>query len=134
MPISTAPAIDTVILNGIYYCGRCAEKTCPTLRGGPCASIPRPATVQMLRDAALAASDAVAVADAGLPDPDEITTDDSSTDGDEDADVCRVDLCEVPLSDGEGWDGYCGSHADLVYAHDEGDHGGNLDTDCPSCI
>jgi hypothetical protein len=48
---------------------------------------------------------------------------------------CRADTCLNALDDGEGWDGYCGTHADLIAQHDAGEHteAPRLD-DCPKCI
>lgn len=65
--------------------------------------------------------------------------------------TCAADDCDDDLSDGEGYDGYCGTHADLIEAHESGAHecacamsesslnacplhgpGGSADT-CPEC-
>ncbi len=43
--------------------------------------------------------------------------------------------CDEDLDDGEGWNGYCGTHADLVDQHDEGEHDGDnaRPRGCPIC-
>jgi hypothetical protein len=53
----------------------------------------------------------------------------------EEDDVCRFEDCEESLDDGEGWDGYCGNHADKVYGHeqdrDDEDIVHDCDEECP---
>lgn len=61
-------------------------------------------------------------------------TDDDEWDSDED--VCVVEDCGESLNDGEGFDGYCGTHADKIESHSEGYHQaaeGGPDADCPNC-
>ena len=52
----------------------------------------------------------------------------------QDEDTCDADGCTGSLSDGEGYDGYCGTHADKVENHNEGQHAGDgRDAECPEC-
>mgnify|MGYP000607297176 CR=1 FL=1 len=52
-------------------------------------------------------------------------------------DFCRVEGCFESLDDGEGWNGFCGDHADVVEGHvaeDEEDrHVPGSRPDCPVC-
>jgi hypothetical protein len=41
---------------------------------------------------------------------------------DEDAEECAAEGCDDDLSDNEGYDGYCGHHAEMVEAHESGEH------------
>jgi hypothetical protein len=51
---------------------------------------------------------------------------------DDTAEACS--FCEASLDDGEGYDGYCGACADLIEAHNEGEHASYArDADCPNC-
>lgn len=50
-----------------------------------------------------------------------------------DEELCRADECDESLDDGEGYDGYCGTHADKVANHEEGAHEEAPDDDCPEC-
>lgn len=45
--------------------------------------------------------------------------------------TCKFPDCDVKLDDGEGWDGYCGHHADKVYAHQESqDPASDIEHEC----
>lgn len=48
-------------------------------------------------------------------------------------DICRADGCFEDLDDGNGWDGWCGHHADIVSGHEDGDHKSAPRDDCPEC-
>ncbi|MDH2390084.1 hypothetical protein QCN29_15045 [Streptomyces sp. HNM0663] len=48
-------------------------------------------------------------------------------------DECRDKKCTESTENGEGWDGYCGHHADVIYAHEEGEHANTPHDDCPDC-
>ena len=58
--------------------------------------------------------------------------------------TCIADDCDESLNDGEGYDGYCGTHADKIEGHNEGQHrvsgfddngdpANGPDADCPNC-
>lgn len=63
----------------------------------------------------------------------------------EETETCTVDDCDESLDDGEGFDGYCGNHADKIEGHnhgahrplgetdDEGDETTGPDDECPNC-
>jgi hypothetical protein len=51
----------------------------------------------------------------------------------DDIERCAHDECDESLDDGEGWNGYCGTHADKIENHNEGDHEETPDDDCPEC-
>jgi hypothetical protein len=63
----------------------------------------------------------------------------------DDEEVCIDDDCDEPLDDGEGFDGYCGTHADKIERHnngghrplgktdDDGDEAIGTDDECPNC-
>lgn len=63
---------------------------------------------------------------------------------DEDEETCIADDCDESLDDGEGFDGYCGTHADKIEGHntgqhrvsgfdDDGDPASGPDPECPNC-
>lgn len=56
--------------------------------------------------------------------------DDWGYDEDDDEEDCAN--CSEPV-DGGGWDGYCGSCADLSYMHEAGEHTDDPDSGCPQC-
>lgn len=49
--------------------------------------------------------------------------------------VCRFPDCDADPDDGEGWDGWCGHHADTIEAHRHPEHGHDPSerTDCAVC-
>lgn len=55
--------------------------------------------------------------------------------------TCRAEGCDEDNTGGEGFDGYCGTCADILYQHEEGEHapgggedgGGAPRSDCPAC-
>ncbi|KQP63132.1 hypothetical protein [Nocardioides sp. Leaf285] len=55
---------------------------------------------------------------------------------DEGEERCREDGCDKDPDSGDGWDGYCGIHADLIERHDAGEHDGDnaRPADCPICV
>lgn len=62
--------------------------------------------------------------------PDSVEEDEEE---DEEVEECAAPDCEESLDDGEGWNGFCGHHADLIANHEEGDHDGTTSPDCPEC-
>lgn len=56
-----------------------------------------------------------------------------SVEEDEEVEGCAEPGCEESMDDGEGWNGFCGHHADLIANHEEGDHDGTPSPDCPEC-
>lgn len=44
-----------------------------------------------------------------------------------DEDVCDVDGCTNSLDDGEGFDGYCGEHADHLENMNDNERGNDAD-------
>lgn len=55
---------------------------------------------------------------------------------DDEDERCRAESCDDDLSDLEGYNGFCGNHADLIHAHDEGSHAVSEEgpqADCPVC-
>lgn len=49
--------------------------------------------------------------------------------------LCRFPDCAADPDDGEGWDGWCGHHADTIEAHRDPEHGHvpSERTDCAVC-
>lgn len=62
---------------------------------------------------------------------------DDCTEADEE--TCAAEDCNDTLDDGEGYDGYCGYHADLIESHHAGEHATHIasdsgaNDDCPEC-
>ena len=46
---------------------------------------------------------------------------------------CAADDCDDDMTDNEGYDGFCGTHADLIAQHDDGEHPDGLNSECPDC-
>lgn len=72
-------------------------------------------------------------------------TETDEDDDEDDEETCVDDDCDESLEDGEGFDGYCGNHADKIEGHnegrhrpvgekdDEGDDANGPDDECPNC-